>query len=166
MTSRPICSAKLSAFPIGPMSGSPGCIVTVATPPSGSIEPPTQLPGRATVSVASVGDVVDVATDSLVIEVTGDTAQAAIDGLEDQGEHLHCAALTIQKRSGRESHLDVTLTEGKNREIRRLFKALGHEVTRLRRIHYGPFSLGELQPGTWREIPIEAAKALLAKGLP
>lgn len=99
-------------------------------------------------------------------EVTDATVHAAIEGLEDQGEHLHCAALTIQKRSGRESHLDVTLTEGKNREIRRLFKALGHEVTRLRRIQYGPFSLGDLEPGTWREIPINAAKALLAKGLP
>lgn len=99
-------------------------------------------------------------------EVTDDTAQAAIEGLEDQGERLHCAAVTIQKRSGRESHLDVTLTEGKNREIRRLFKALGHEVTRLRRIEYGPFVLGDLHPGAWREIPIDAAKALLDKGLP
>ncbi|HNE34236.1 MAG TPA: pseudouridine synthase [Nitrospira sp.] len=99
-------------------------------------------------------------------EVTDDRAQAAIDGLEDQGERLHCAALTIQKRSGRESHLDVTLTEGKNREIRRLFNALGHEVTRLRRIQYGPFALADLEPGAWREIPIDAAKALLDKGLP
>ena len=98
--------------------------------------------------------------------VKDETAQAALDGLDDQGEHLHCAALTIQKRSGRETHLDVTLTEGKNREIRRLFKALGHEVTRLRRIHYGPFALDDLQPGAWREIPIDAAKALLNKGLP
>ncbi|ULA58009.1 MAG: Pseudouridine synthase (modular protein) [Nitrospira sp.] len=99
-------------------------------------------------------------------EMTDATAQAAIEGLEDQGERLHCTALIIQKRSGRESHLDVTLTEGKNREIRRLFKALGHEVTRLRRIQYGPFALGELEPGAWREIPVNAAKALLDKGLP
>ncbi|MCC6965329.1 MAG: rRNA pseudouridine synthase [Nitrospira sp.] len=99
-------------------------------------------------------------------EITDNHAQAAIEGLDDQGERLHCAALTIQKRSGRESHLDVTLTEGKNREIRRLFKALGHEVTRLRRIQYGPFTLGDLQPGTWREIPIDAAKTLLDKGVP
>jgi 23S rRNA pseudouridine2605 synthase len=94
-------------------------------------------------------------------EVTDETAQAAIEGLDDQGERLHCAALTIQKRSGRESHLDVTLTEGKNREIRRLFKALGHEVTRLRRIQYGPFALGDLQPGAWRELPMEDAKRLV-----
>lgn len=99
-------------------------------------------------------------------ELTDDRAQAAIDGIDDQGEHLHCAELKIQKRSGRESHVDVTLTEGKNREIRRLFKALGHEVTRLRRIQYGPFALEDLQPGAWRELPIAEAKTLLAKGLP
>lgn len=94
-------------------------------------------------------------------EVTDETAQALLDGVHDQGEHLHCASVTIQKRSGRESHLAVTLTEGKNREIRRLFKVLGHEVTRLRRIQFGPFTLGDLQPGAWRELPIEAARAQL-----
>ncbi|MCS6291377.1 MAG: rRNA pseudouridine synthase [Nitrospira sp.] len=94
-------------------------------------------------------------------EITDATRQAALDGVDDQGERLHCASVTIQKHSGRESHLAVTLTEGKNREIRRLFKALGHEVTRLRRIQYGPFTLGDLQPGAWRELSIEAARAQL-----
>ncbi len=99
-------------------------------------------------------------------EVTDQVRQAAIDGLHDEGEYLHCAEVTIQKHSGRESHLAVTLTEGKNREIRRLFKALGHEVTRLRRIRYGPFSLGDLQPGAWRELPIADAHARLSEGFP
>lgn len=94
-------------------------------------------------------------------EATDTTRQAALIGLIDQGERLRCEAVTIQKASGRESHLEVTLTEGKNREIRRLFKALGHEVTRLRRIQYGPFVLGDLPPGVWRELPIEEAKAAL-----
>ena len=99
-------------------------------------------------------------------EVTDRVRQAAIDGVQDEGEYLHCAEVRIQKHSGRESHLAVTLTEGKNREIRRLFKALGHEVTRLRRIRYGPFSLGDLQPGAWRELPIAEANAQLIEGLP
>lgn len=99
-------------------------------------------------------------------EVTDRVRQAALDGLDDEGEYLHCAGVTIQKHSGRESHLVVTLTEGKHREIRRLFNALGHEVTRLRRIRYGPFVLGDLQPGAWRELPIAEAKTLIDKGLP
>ncbi len=99
-------------------------------------------------------------------DVTDQVRQAAIIGLDDEGEYLHCAEMTIQKRSGRESHLAVTLTEGKNREIRRLFNALGHEVTRLRRIRYGPFALGDLQPGAWRELPIEDAKSLLHRDCP
>ncbi len=45
--------------------------------------------------------------------------------------------------------------------IRRLFKALGHEVIRLRRIQYGPFAIGDLWPGDWREIPITEARTAL-----
>lgn len=91
-------------------------------------------------------------------EVTEETRLASLAGLTDEGELLHCESVTVQKSSGRESHLDVTLTEGKNREIRRLFKALGHEVIRLRRIQFGPFEIGDLPPGAWREIPIDEAK--------
>jgi 23S rRNA pseudouridine2605 synthase len=88
-------------------------------------------------------------------------ATVATVGVVDRGERLHCHTVRIQKNSGRESHLEVVLTEGKNREIRRLFKALGHEVTRLRRIQYGPFALEGLPSGAWREIPIEDVRKAL-----
>src|SRR6185369_15845872 len=58
--------------------------------------------------------------------------QQAMTGIMDKDELLQCHSIAIQKASSRESHLEVVLTEGKNREIRRLFKAMGHEVTRLR----------------------------------
>lgn len=92
-------------------------------------------------------------------------ATEAIGGVLDDGDCLKCDSVKIQKSSGRESHLEVVLTRGKNREIRRLFKALGHEVVRLRRIQYGPFQLKDLPSGEWREIPIEdARKALQLSG--
>jgi 16S rRNA U516 pseudouridylate synthase RsuA-like enzyme len=48
--------------------------------------------------------------------------------------------------------LIVELLEGKNRELRRLFTAAGHEPTRIHRINFGEYELGDLQPGAWREL--------------
>jgi 23S rRNA pseudouridine2605 synthase len=94
-------------------------------------------------------------------EFTETQATAAVVGVVDGGERLQCHSVKIQKNSGRESHLEVVLIQGKNREIRRLFKTLGYEVTRLRRIQYGPFTLENLPSGAWREIPIEDVKKAL-----
>lgn len=79
-------------------------------------------------------------------------------GLTDDGETLRASEIVPRKVSGRESHLVVTLTEGKNREVRRLFAAAGHEVTRLKRVAVGGLELGELPPGAFREAdPAEVA---------
>jgi 23S rRNA pseudouridine2605 synthase len=58
----------------------------------------------------------------------------------------------VRKVSNRESHLVVTLQEGKNREIRRLLLDLGHSITRLRRVQFGGLTLGILPPGNWRVV--------------
>ncbi len=55
--------------------------------------------------------------------------------------------------NGRNAWLDVTLTEGKNREIRKVMNALDLEVNRLIRLSYGPFELGELEIGKGEEVP-------------
>lgn len=49
-------------------------------------------------------------------------------------------------------HLIVTLTEGRNRQIRRTFDALGYKVKRLHRTKFGPFLLNNLRPGKYTEI--------------
>jgi 23S rRNA pseudouridine2605 synthase len=62
------------------------------------------------------------------------------------------ADVTLRKASGRESHLIVRLTTGKNREVRRLFDRIGREVTRLKRVRFGGLELGSLEPGQWRDM--------------
>ena len=54
------------------------------------------------------------------------------------------------------------LTEGKNREIRKLFDYFGCVVNRLVRLQYGPFSLGDLEPGEVREVPASQVRELIA----
>lgn len=47
--------------------------------------------------------------------------------------------------------LELTLCEGRNRQVRRMTAAVGHPTLRLVRCRIGPWGLGELQPGQWRE---------------
>jgi len=91
--------------------------------------------------------------------VSVETAQAVEAGLmvppwraAGRSERLAASHVEIRKVSARETHLVVELVEGKNRELRRLFDAVGHEVTRVHRIRFGQFELGDLQPGQWREL--------------
>jgi 23S rRNA pseudouridine2605 synthase len=62
------------------------------------------------------------------------------------------AETAIRKASARESHLTVELHEGRNRQVRRMFHAIGHEVTRLKRVQFGGLGLGDLMPGQFREL--------------
>ncbi|HEX2955491.1 MAG TPA: pseudouridine synthase [Chitinispirillaceae bacterium] len=87
--------------------------------------------------------------------VTGQDAEKMLSGITDDFEELKSDAVIIRKSSRRESHLVMTLTEGKNREVRRLCSSTGHEVTKLKRVQYGPLTLGNLAPGEYRELSIE-----------
>jgi 23S rRNA pseudouridine2605 synthase len=85
-------------------------------------------------------------------KMTEESLEQLRPGLVDAGEKLQPEAIILRKASGKESHLTVRLTEGKNREIRRMFAALSHEVTRLKRVAYGALELGELGAGKFREL--------------
>jgi 23S rRNA pseudouridine2605 synthase len=62
------------------------------------------------------------------------------------------------ERGGANSWITLSLTEGKNREVRRVLEALGLKVNRLIRVAYGPFQLGALPPGAVEEIPRKVLK--------
>jgi 23S rRNA pseudouridine2605 synthase len=99
-----------------------------------------------------------------VVTVRGDVSQADADALTSGvvcgGERLRAHAVTIRKGSARESHLIVQLREGRNREVRRLFDAIGHEVTRLKRVQFGGLGLDGLSPGQWRDLTRRDVRAL------
>ena len=100
-------------------------------------------------------------------KVTEESLKRLRRGLLDAGEKLQPEEIILRKASGKESHLTVRLTEGKNREIRRMFSALSHEVTRLKRVAFGALDLGELQSGAFRELSrgeLECAFPGLTKG--
>ena len=91
--------------------------------------------------------------------VTPETARQLEEGLlaptagaSGRAEHLSASQVEIRKASNRETHLIVELVEGRNRELRRLFAEVGHEPTRIHRIGFGDYELGNLQPGQWKEL--------------
>lgn len=71
-----------------------------------------------------------------------------IHGVEVDGVQYGKIDANMERRTGANVWIEMTLTEGKNREVRRVLEHLGLEVNRLIRTRYGPFVLGDLQPGT------------------
>jgi len=67
----------------------------------------------------------------------------------------------LEKQQGDNAWMIITLTEGKNREIRRVMGYLGMRVNRLIRLSYGPFQLGNMKEGTVEEISQKQMKTQL-----
>jgi len=87
----------------------------------------------------------------------GDITQAQledlIEGIEIDGMRYGRIDANMERRTGRNQWIVLTLTEGKNREVRRVLEHLGLKVSRLIRVGYGPFALGDLPRGAAVEIP-------------
>jgi pseudouridine synthase len=54
--------------------------------------------------------------------------------------------------TGKNTWLEITLREGRNRQVRRMCSAVDHPVLKLKRIRYGPIRLGNLKPGLYRDV--------------
>ncbi|MCB2015118.1 MAG: pseudouridine synthase [Sphingobium sp.] len=85
-------------------------------------------------------------------EVSQAQLEELIEGVEVEGVRYGRIDANLERRTGRNQWIEMTLTEGKNREVRRVLEYLGLKVNRLIRTRYGPFDLGESEPGALIEI--------------
>ncbi|MEM8537551.1 MAG: pseudouridine synthase [Pseudomonadota bacterium] len=73
-------------------------------------------------------------------------------GLDLDGERFQPMQVTLDRQKGANAWATVAIREGKNREVRRAMEAVGLKVNRLIRVSYGPFQLGNLDPGSVQEV--------------
>ncbi|MHA6317123.1 pseudouridine synthase [Altererythrobacter sp. CAU 1778] len=85
-------------------------------------------------------------------EVTQPQLEDLFDGLEIDGVRYGQIEANLERRSGKQHWIEMTLTEGKNREVRRVLEHLGLKVARLIRTAYGPFELGDMARGAVDEV--------------
>jgi 23S rRNA pseudouridine2605 synthase len=90
------------------------------------------------------------------VRVHGKVEPEALEGLKEgiavDGVFYGAVEATLDREQGSNAWLTLGLREGKNREVRNILGALGLDVTRLIRVSYGPFQLGDLPEGELREI--------------
>lgn len=84
--------------------------------------------------------------------VSQEQLEELIDGVEIDGMRYGRIDANLERRTGHNQWIEMTITEGKNREVRRVLEHLGLEVNRLIRTRYGTFSLGEAKPGDIMEV--------------
>ena len=81
-------------------------------------------------------------------------------GVEVDGRLTARAHVRILSAQEMYSDLIVTIHEGRNRQVRKMVEAVGHEVVMLRRMRFGPLKLGELPRGMWRPLTTEEIEAV------
>jgi len=79
-------------------------------------------------------------------------------GITVEGEVFQPMSVSIDRQQGANAWLTIGIREGRNREIRRAMEAVGLVVNRLIRTAYGPFALGDLEPGGVRELSARALR--------
>jgi 23S rRNA pseudouridine2605 synthase len=96
-------------------------------------------------------------------EPTAEQLQRLRDGIELNDGPTRPAEVTMLHQGARRSIVRMVLTEGRNRQIRRMWAALGRRVTRLVRVAIGGLELGDLPAGAYRELTAEEVRSALSR---
>jgi 23S rRNA pseudouridine2605 synthase len=97
--------------------------------------------------------------------VTQEELDTLKNGITIEGIRYGPIDAKLERGGSANSWINVSITEGKNREVRRVLDALGLRVNRLIRTSYGPFQLGTMLPGAVEEIPRKVLREQLGKDL-
>ena len=89
-------------------------------------------------------------------EITQEQLEDLAEGVEIEGIRYGSINANLERRTGRNCWIEMSLTEGKNREVRRVLAYLGLQVSRLIRTAYGPLNLEGMEMGDVYEVPREA----------
>jgi 23S rRNA pseudouridine2605 synthase len=89
------------------------------------------------------------------------TIEPFLRGVFHDGEKLKAKKVHLVSATKSVSVVELELTEGKNREVRRMFESQGATVKRLQRVQIGKIKVGELKPGKWRTLTEPEIKSLL-----
>ena len=92
--------------------------------------------------------------------VTEEQLVKLAEGIVLDGKKTLPATVVVMTNEPGRVVLQMTIKEGRNRQIRRMCEAVGLEVARLRRTSIGPLKLGMLKPGTWRDLTAEELRAI------
>lgn len=94
-----------------------------------------------------------------LVAASGNLSDAALNllrsGIVLDGEKTRPAKVDVIKHTPNEVHTRITIHEGKNRQVRRMFEAVGLTVRSLKRISEGNLELGDLKTGMWRQLTEE-----------
>lgn len=95
-------------------------------------------------------------------EVSMDEVRSLRQGVLLEDHKTSPAKVRVLKLETFATQMLVTIHEGRNRQVRRMFEAVGHQVLQLRRVKFGPLELGDLKRGQWRELTEEEIRSLQA----
>jgi len=92
--------------------------------------------------------------------LTGDDLQRLRDGIELSDGPTRPAQVVRVRDAAEGTHVEITLTEGRNRQVRRMVEALGADVLELVRVKIGAVAIGTLPIGKWRSLTAAEVRAL------